>query len=41
MVAKGALIRSGERRHARYRANIKLRPIVPVLIDEQGQIVDA
>lgn len=41
MVAKGALIRSGERRHARYRANIELRPIQPVLIDEQGRIVDA
>lgn len=41
MVAKGALIRRGERRHARYRANIELRPIVPVSVDEQGQIVDA
>jgi Fic family protein len=27
MVAKGALVRSGERRHARYRANIALRPV--------------
>lgn len=26
MVAAGALIRTGERRHARYRANIELRP---------------
>lgn len=41
MVAKGALIRSGERRHARYRANIALRPVTPVLIDEQGKIADA
>jgi len=41
MVAKGALIRSGERRHARYRANIKLRPIMSVLIDGKGQIVES
>jgi Fic family protein len=41
MVAKGALIRSGEKRHARYRANIELRPITPVMIDEQGRIVGA
>lgn len=41
MVAKGALIRSGERRHARYRANIMLRPITPVAIDEQGRIAPA
>jgi Fic family protein len=41
MVAKGALIRSGERRHARYRANIELRPVKPVLIDEQGRIMGA
>lgn len=38
MVKKGALIRSGERRHARYRANIELRPVKPVLIDAQGRI---
>lgn len=40
MVAKGALIRSGERRYARYRANIELRPIKPALIDERGVLVD-
>lgn len=40
MVAKGALLRSGERRHARYRANIALRPVRPVTIDPQGQIVE-
>jgi Fic family protein len=39
MVAKGALLRSGERRHARYRANITLRPVAPVTIDAQGRIV--
>jgi Fic family protein len=38
MVAKGALVRSGERRHARYRANVSLRPIEPVTVDKQGRI---
>lgn len=39
MVEKGALIRSGERRHARYRANLALRPVCAVTIDERGWIV--
>jgi Fic family protein len=41
MVAKGALIRTGERRHARYHANIVLRRVATVAIDEQGHIVEA
>ena len=41
MVEKGALIRSGERRHARYRANVQLRPVRAVAIDEQGRIVES
>jgi len=36
MVAKGALLRSGERRHARYSVAIPLRSVVPVALDEQG-----
>ena len=40
MVAKGALIREGERRHARYHLNISLRPVAPIEIDEQGDIVE-
>lgn len=40
MVTKGALIRSGERRHARYRANISVPPIAPVTIDETGQVIE-
>ncbi len=40
MVAKGALIRSGERRHARYHANISLRSVAPVVIGAEGQIVE-
>ena len=41
MVAKGALIRTGERRHARYQANIPLRPVAAMAIDEQGRLVEA
>ena len=40
MVAKGALTRTGERRHARYHAAIPLRPVAPVRIDGEGQIVE-
>ncbi len=40
MVSKGALIRVGERRHARYHANIALRPVAAVAIDERGRLVE-
>jgi Fic family protein len=40
MVGKGALVRSGERRYARYRAGIELRPVKRVEIDEKGRIVE-
>jgi Fic family protein len=40
MVAKGALVRSGERRHARYQVNIPLQAVMPVVIDEYGRIGD-
>jgi Fic family protein len=40
MMAKGALLREGERRHARYRVNIPVRPVTPVAIDEQGRLID-
>jgi Fic family protein len=40
MVAKGALVRSGERRYARYRANIDLRQVRQLTIDKQGQIIE-
>jgi Fic family protein len=39
MVAKGALVRTGERRHARYSAGIPLRPILAVRIDAEGNVV--
>ncbi|MDE2463848.1 MAG: Fic family protein [Alphaproteobacteria bacterium] len=38
LVEKGALIRSGERRYARYRANIELSPVKSVEIDAQGRV---
>ena len=40
LVAKGALVRTGERRYARYHANIALRPVKPVAIDEQGRVIE-
>jgi Fic family protein len=40
MVAKGALVREGELRHARYRLGIPLRPLAPIVIDEQGNLVE-
>ena len=36
LVEKGALLRVGERRHARYYIAIPLRKISPVVLDEQG-----
>jgi len=39
MVAKGALVRVGERRHARYSVAIPLRPVSPVTIDKLGELI--
>jgi Fic family protein len=36
LVTKGALLRAGERRHARYSLAIPLRPVKAVTIDERG-----
>jgi len=41
LVDKGALTRTGERRHARYHLTIPLRPVPPVTIDQEGSIVVA
>ena len=41
MVAKGALRRTGERRHARYHPTIPLRPVRPVTVDEAGGLKEA
>lgn len=41
LVDKGALTRTGERRHTRYHLTIPLRPVGRVTIDEAGDIVSA
>ncbi len=38
LVAKGALKRTGERRHARYHLAIPLRPVQAVTLDENGEL---
>jgi hypothetical protein len=39
-VSKGALIRDGELRHARYRLNVPLRIVRQVNVNELGEIVE-
>jgi Fic family protein len=39
LVAKHALVRSGERRYARYGIAIPLRPTPPVSFDEHGNLI--
>ncbi len=39
LVSRGVLTRTGERRHARYYLTIPLRPVSPVTIDQDGNIV--
>ncbi len=41
IVAKGALKRTGERRHARYHLAIPLRPVRAVTLDENGGLKEA
>jgi Fic family protein len=41
LVSKGALIRDGELRHARYRLNVPLRAVGQVNVNEQGELVEA
>jgi len=38
LVAKGALLRVGEHRHARYHLAIPLKPASPVEIDARGEV---
>jgi Fic family protein len=40
LVAKGALVREGERRHARYRLSVPLRPVPPVTLNERGELAE-
>ena len=39
MVAKGALRRTGERRHTRYHLPFSIRPAASVTIDDSGRLV--
>ena len=38
LVAKHALVRSGEQRHTRYAIAIPLHPVPPVVVDEHGKL---
>jgi Fic family protein len=40
LVGKGALVRDGERRYARYRLSIPLRTVSLVTLNEQGEILE-
>jgi Fic family protein len=37
---KGALIREGERRHARYKLSIPLRPVPHISVNDRGQLIE-
>lgn len=40
LVAKGALVREGERRYARYRLSVPLRPVKHVTVTEEGELIE-
>jgi Fic family protein len=40
LTEKGALVREGERRHARYRLNIPLRHVPHISLNERGELVE-
>ena len=40
LTEKGALIREGERRHARYKLSIPLRPVPHISVSERGKLVE-
>lgn len=39
LIEKGALTRTGERRHTRYHLPVPLRPVPRITIDASGEIV--
>jgi Fic family protein len=41
LTEKGALIREGERRHARYKLNVPLRHVPHISVSESGELVEA
>jgi Fic family protein len=40
LTEKGALIREGERRHARYKLRVPLRPVPHISLNERGELVE-
>jgi Fic family protein len=40
LVEKGALVREGERRYARYRLSVPLRPVPRLIVNEQGDLIE-
>jgi Fic family protein len=40
LVVKGALVREGERRYARYRLSVPLRPVSHVIVTEDGALAE-
>jgi Fic family protein len=40
LVAKGALVRDGERRHARYRLSVPVRPVPRVTLNDRGELAE-
>lgn len=40
LVEKGALVREGERRHARYRLSVPLRLVTHVVLTERGDLAE-
>ncbi len=41
LVAKGALVRAGERKHARYHLGVPLRPVRRVILNHRGEPVES
>jgi Fic family protein len=41
LVQKGALIRTGERKHARYQVGVALRPTKRVTVNERGDLIES
>jgi Fic family protein len=41
LVEKGALVREGELRHARYLLTVPLWPVANVTLDDRGEVVEA
>jgi len=39
LTEKGALIREGERKHARYKLSIPLRPVPHISLNESGELI--